>query len=211
VRGSVTSTGQPLVGCDLELGLDDLALVGADFYALGHIHMPQAWSIAGAPVVYPGSPRRTAFGELEEKGYVIVEFNGREVVSVERVPTPCTPMIQFASAWRDGHLVLDQAGLDVAGAEVRFRYSVPSDEREAARSAAAVLRDALLGQGALLVKVEEMVSTTVRARTPEIADALTLSDKLSALWVSQKNAPANDRRPRLLSKVLELEEKTNAA
>ena len=41
VRGSKTSHGQPLVGCDMELGLDDLALAGADFYALGHIHMPQ--------------------------------------------------------------------------------------------------------------------------------------------------------------------------
>ena len=60
VRGSRTSTGQPLTGCDMEIGLEDLALVGADLYALGHIHLPQDWTINDAPVIYPGSPRRTA-------------------------------------------------------------------------------------------------------------------------------------------------------
>lgn len=93
VRGSLTSVGQPLMGCDFELGLEDLALVGADFYGLGHIHMPQDWFIGEAPVVYPGSPRRTTFGELEVKGYVVAEFEGRKLVKWERVPTPCTPML----------------------------------------------------------------------------------------------------------------------
>lgn len=211
VRGSVTSVGQPLVGCDLELGLEDLSLVGADAYLLGHIHMPQAWDISGAPVIYPGSPRRTAFGELESKGYVIVEFDGAgHYVDVQRIETPCTPMKHFDCAWRDG-LVLDLAYQDVAGAEVRLRYSVPTDQRESARSAAESLRVALLSAGALSVKLEEQVTTVGRARQPEIAAALTLDDKLSALWGAQKNAPAKDRWPRLLAKVHELEEETHAA
>src|SRR5690606_22363173 len=74
VRGSVTSTGQPLVGCDLEVGLEDLALVGADAYALGHVHKGQRWELDGRPVVYPGSPRRTSFGEIEPKGYTLLEW-----------------------------------------------------------------------------------------------------------------------------------------
>jgi DNA repair exonuclease SbcCD nuclease subunit len=69
VRGSRVSTGQPLVGCDFELGLEDLALARASFYALGHVHMENVFDIAGAPAAYPGSPRRTAFGELEDKGW----------------------------------------------------------------------------------------------------------------------------------------------
>lgn len=213
VRGSVTSTGQPLVGCDLELGLDDLALVGADLSALGHIHMPQQWTIAGAPVVYPGSPRRTAFGELEEKGYVVVEFDGRELVSVTRVPTPCNPMLHVTATWTAGALVLTEPqDYQIAfGAEIRVRYRVPSDEREAARAAAAQVRDHLLGKGALLVKLEEEVMTTSRARSPEITAALTLDDKLAALWGAQKNAPVDTRRPRLLGKVHELEEEAKNA
>lgn len=216
VRGSVTSTGQPLVGCDLELGLDDLALAGADAYLLGHIHMPQQWKIGAAPVVYPGSPRRTAFGELEEKGYLLVEFEGREVLSLEWVPTPCAPMHHVAASWEHGALVFNEAdsnGDGIAyGTEIRLRYSVPSDEREAARAVAARVRDDLLAKGALSVKLEEVVSTTGRARQPQIAAALTLDDKLAALWGAQKNAPETERRPRLLAKVHELEEESvNAA
>lgn len=92
VCGSRTSTGQPLVGCDLEVGLEDLALCGADFYALGHIHLPQDWTINGAPVVYPGSPRRTAYGELEEKGYVVATLEAGRPVGWDRIPTPAAPM-----------------------------------------------------------------------------------------------------------------------
>lgn len=217
VRGSVTSVGQPLVGCDLELGLDDLALCQADAYLLGHIHMPQRWNIGDAPVIYPGSPRRTAFGELEEKAYTLLEFDeAGKLLSVEAVPTPCVPMHHLSAVWENGNLVLNEAeskGDDIAyGAEIRLRYSVPSDQREAAREMAGRVRDDLLAKGALLVKLEEMVATTTRARQPEIAAALTLDGKLAALWDAQKNAPDVARRPRLLSKVHELEEETvNAA
>lgn len=214
VRGSVTSTGQPLVGCDLELGLDDLALVDAQAFLLGHIHMPQQWMIGTAPVIYPGSPRRTAFGEIEDKGYVVVEFGAcGELVSVERVPTPSNAMLHLTAEWADGALVLvaPEADQVAYGAEIRLRYRVPSDEREAARAAAQQIRDLLIGKGALLVKVEEEVVTTSRSRTPEIAAAITLADKLGALWGGQKNGPAIERRPRLLSKVVELEEEAHAA
>lgn len=225
VRGSVTSVGQPLVGCDLELGLDDLALCRADAYLLGHIHMPQRWAIGAAPVVYPGSPRRTAFGELEAKGYTLLEFSDAgELISVESIPTPCVPMVHLQAQWVDAHVALpgdvvapaqlvpvwdDDA--EARGAEVRLRYETPSDQREAARAAVSALRERLVAAGALSVKVEEQVATTTRARQPEIAAALTLDDKLAALWNAQKNAPAAERRPRLLSKVHQLEEENENA
>ncbi len=223
VRGSVTSTGQPLVGCDLELGLDDLALVGADAYLLGHVHMPQQWKIGDAPVVYPGSPRRTAFGELEEKGYLLVEFEGRDLLSVEWIATPCAPMVHLEAHWAAEHVAPDDAvvpaGLvrlwdsdsEAKGAEVRLRYTTPSDTREAARAQALLLRDSLLTAGALSIKLEEEVKTVARARQPEIAAAVTLDGKLEALWEAQSNAPAAERRPRLLAKVHEIEGETNAA
>jgi exonuclease SbcD len=106
VRGSVTSTGQPLVGCDLEVGLEDLALVQADAYLLGHIHKGQAWEIAGAPCVYPGSPRRTSFGESEAKGYTIVTVEGH-AATTEFVELPTTPMLHFSGLWRDGAMQLE--------------------------------------------------------------------------------------------------------
>ena len=56
VGGSITSTGQPLVGCDMEIGLEDLALTGAAFTAIGHIHKGQEWTWNGAPIVYQVLP-----------------------------------------------------------------------------------------------------------------------------------------------------------
>ena len=86
--------------------MEDLALVGADAYVLGHIHKSQAWDIGGAPVIYPGSPRRTDFGELEPKGYVIVDVtDSGGVVSWEFVEAPATPMLHFEVFWDGSSLV----------------------------------------------------------------------------------------------------------
>lgn len=143
VRGSMTSVGQPLVGCDMELGLEDLAIAGADLIALGHIHMPQAWDVAGVPAVYPGSPRRTAFGEVEDKGYVVAEFDGPRLVSWERVVAPATPMVLLdVHVAADGTVSpVDLSGLD--GAEVRLRVHGAASARTAIRDASSELRAAL--------------------------------------------------------------------
>src|SRR5690606_13824034 len=187
VRGSITSTGQPLVGCDMELGLEDLALVGADAYALGHIHKGQRWEIEGRPVVYPGSPRRTAFGELEPKGYTILEWDAGHVRDTF-IEAPATPMIQLEGKWLDGQLVgLEHRSL--RGAEVRLRYSVPSDRREEAAVQARAWRDRIL-EDAVSCKVEEVVIAEARARAPEIARAMTLADKLAAYWSAKGFDPA---------------------
>jgi len=231
VRGSVTSTGQPLVGHDLELGLEVLALANADFVALGHIHKGQDWvhgaTLPVCPIVYPGSPRRTAFGELEPKGYVIAEFDGPACVGWMRVETPCARMIHLTANWVDAlDLALDSTGeirddvesglvfdshiSDVEGAEVRVRYVVESDKREAARAAAAEFRDGLLAAGAVNVKLEEEVEPTGSARAPEVARAKTLADKLLALWQARRTTPPEQRLHRLTDKASQLEEVARA-
>jgi DNA repair exonuclease SbcCD nuclease subunit len=248
VRNSVTSTGQPLVGMDMEIGLEDLALVGADAYALGHIHKGQHWTIGGgqhggmaehvdfhgapggAPVIYPGSPRRTAFGELEPKGYVIIEIedaedgdsvhaagrkeNGR--VTWTFVETPATPMVHILANWTTSESPDDEDGTprlyrhpenpDVAGAEVRLRYVVASDARDAAKRAAIEYRDELLARGAVSVKLEEEVLATTRARAPEVAAAKTLPEKLTALRASRGEVLTDERRERLEGKLAVLEQ-----
>lgn len=211
VRGSVTSTGQPLVGCDLEVGLEDLALARADLYALGHIHKGQRWEIDGAPVIYPGSPRRTAFGEVEPKGYVLARFEGRRLLAAEFVEAPATPMVALEADWRHGGLVLDGTAPDVSGAEVRLRYRVPSDQRDAARACAEVMRRAMVGDGAVIVKVEEEVTATTRARAPEVAAAKTLAEKLAALWRSRGESVSPEREERLLARLARLEEEATHA
>jgi DNA repair exonuclease SbcCD nuclease subunit len=114
VSGSITSTGQPLVGCDMEEGLEDIGLVDADFYGLGHIHKGQDWTWNGRWIGYPGSPRRTAFGETEEKCYLIVEFTAHAHAS------DCVSMLDDES----DHEHLTDAGTCTCGAEGRWDVTV---------------------------------------------------------------------------------------
>lgn len=217
VRGSVTSTGQPLVGCDMEIGLEDLALVGADFVALGHIHKGQEWTHDETAMVYPGSPRRTAFGEIEEKGYVVADLDrvdGEVEWTWERVVVPATPMLLIEADWCPAEVLEGARPLvitsktfptpeRVQSAEVRLRYRTPSDARDAARDVAELLREQMLRDGAIAVKLEEEVIPSTKARAPEIARAVTLIDKLGLVW-DRKNVPT-ERRERLRAKLAEIE------
>jgi DNA repair exonuclease SbcCD nuclease subunit len=222
VRGSRTSLGQPLVGCDYELGVEDLELSDCDVVALGHIHMRQTWNDGG--VFYAGSPRRTAFGEVESKGFTRVTFlravdatDGVEkwgAASIEHVELSATPMVLLESDWHHEHVGLpgdavvsaglsDVGNADVAGAEVRLRYNVPSDKRDAARAEAEAIRTRLLALGAASVTVEERVAATTRARLPEVAAANGLEAQLEAYWKAK--GVSEERRGRLLSMARSLE------
>jgi len=209
MRGSKTSTGQELVGCDLELGLDDLALVGADFYGLGHIHMHQRWATPDAPVFYPGSPRRCNFGEAEPKGFIVADLVDDEV-QWSFVETPARRMVTLDYSF-DGELhpvgstVLEVLS-HVSDTEFRLRYRVPADQRDAAKTAVEKERQLLLENGAHSVKVEPQIIATTRARAPEVATAQTLTEKLEALWAARNDVPEPERGERLLGKARTLEE-----
>lgn len=210
VRGSVTSTGQPLVGCDLEVGIEDLALARAQLYALGHIHKGQSWDVGGAPAIYPGSPRRTAFGEIEAKGYTIARFTDGQLVGHTFVEAPATPMVHVEATWTGtGWRFAQPIGEEqdaFRGAETRFRYAVPADQRDAARAAAEETRTNFIEDGgAVSVKLEEVVLAETRARAPEIAAATTTADKLSALWASKGVLLSTERRTSVLAKLTTLE------
>jgi DNA repair exonuclease SbcCD nuclease subunit len=239
MRGSKTSEAQPpLVGHDFELTLEDLAIVGASFYALGHIHQGQelkplfadapgtlysftegksvsTFGKAFAPVVYPGSPRRCNFGEPEPKGYVVGEFEGDRLVSWERIPTPCAPMLTVDVRFERGSLVLSNEDANLIeknpGAEVKIRYDVPADQRVAAKAAGEDLAELLkVCGGAAKVDLDDTVIAETRARAPEVAAARTMPDQLVAHWTSTGFEPG-ERRGRLLEMARFLEEKVRDA
>lgn len=239
VRGSVTSTGQPLVGCDMEVSLNDLALARADVVALGHIHKGQTWSTTtddgiSVPIVYPGSPRRTAFGELEPKGWTLLTLNparkvdmatdahgdiidrGHDLWTCETrfVELPAASMVLLEVRWSGPQCFTDE--LDKLGpliaeglrletqCEVRLRYTVPSEERSVARAAALEWENAAISEGAL-VKVEEIVESAQRARAPEVAAARSTRDKLTAWWASRDDEYAKAHGAAMLVKLAEIE------
>ncbi len=211
VTGSLTSTGQPLVGMDMEVGLDDLALAHADAVALGHIHMPQGWEYTQnarrAPVIYAGSPRRTSYGEVEDKSYLLLSFEGPGAPDVQRISTPCQQMVLIEAQWAPDQGLVTNGCENVVrpDADVRLRVLVAADQREAARVAASELRYKLLGSGAERVTVEEVVEPTATARDTTVAEAGTVADKLRALWRLRGKELPPGQAPRVLGRLAEIE------
>jgi exonuclease SbcD len=231
VRGARMGAHAPATVA-FNLGLEDLALVGADLVHLGHLHEFQAWSwsVDGreVPILYPGSPFANTWGETERKGYVVVDFDqevcgcphgyarggcgacdNRGAIGWDFVPTMATPLVHLEYDWQGaehglaGELV-PYSTTSVAGAEVRLRYTVRGDYREAAARAAEELRGRLLAEGALRVELDPVIQPTVRARAPEITSAPDVPEKL-ALWARGQGCEES-RVDRLRGMVTGLEE-----
>jgi len=202
VDGSVTSTGQPLVGQAFNVGLSDLALAGAHLGVMAHVHKPQEWTFDGVTYAYTGSPYRTAYGETEEKSVLLAEFDGPRLVSLERIPTPCAGMMLGEDEWSCDCWLRGWPGIDpdkAAGAEVRLRWRVAADQRDAARAAAEKVRADLLARGALSVKLEEVVRPHATARAPEVGAAEGLAAQLDAYWRAARVELQAERKTRVMA------------
>lgn len=192
LRGAIPQIGQPeRRGWELEVSLDDLARVGAVHYALGHIHAAQRWQVGafGRWAEYVGSSRRTTFGEVEDKRYLLLQVHGGEVESVP-VPVPAAPMLLAESAWEKGgwkvapetivaavREAAEKAGPGVVP-EVRFAYHVAAEESAAARLAMGEVREAVEALGARFVPAPKVIATRP-VRSPSIARASSLAEKVA--------------------------------
>lgn len=201
VEGAKTSTGQPLCGMPMSVGADDLRLAMCDAYALGHVHLPSSF---GDDMFYTGSPRRTAFGEVERKSYVLYETDTK---TWERIEIPCTPMLLVDAVWHLDRLDWAMVGASsFEGAEVRLRFTCPADQREAAVAAAERLKAEWLEAGAVDVKLDPVTTTVTTAKAPEVAAADTTAGKLRALWTHRAEDIPPERADRLLGKLAEIEQ-----
>lgn len=79
VRDSTGSSYLPIFPEDIEGS-------GADYVALGHIHVRTEFQCGTATCVYPGSPEPLDFGEVGEHGVYLVEL-GKGSVKTKFVPT----------------------------------------------------------------------------------------------------------------------------
>lgn len=68
VGGAYVSESQQLIGRDIEISKDQIALANADLVCLGHIHYHQE---VAPTIFYSGSIYRQDWGELEDKGFYI--------------------------------------------------------------------------------------------------------------------------------------------
>jgi len=215
VDGATTDHEQPIVGGDMAVSVQDLALLDVPFFGVGHVHAQNAWKWNGVEVVYPGALIHRNFGEPGPKGYVIAEFDGPRLVGWERIASPATRMILLEAVWEGPDRAFCRnlpSDLNFEnGAEIRLRYSVDSDKRDAAKHAAAKVAAVLKERGAVSVKVEECVRPVIRARAPEIAAATSLVDKLAALRKARGQALPAARIERLNAKICQVEEECHHA
>jgi exonuclease SbcD len=206
VSGCVTPTGQTMTGNDLEVGLDDLALAGADVVLLGHIHQSQQWRGPGL-VSYSGPPYPTSWGELHQTSFSVVEIDGdtAKLVSFVRIPMPHRPMAKFdieftGEIGADGNWLASATSgefdriKELGDVEVKCCYSVPKEI--AAQVDDTYVRTMFEVNGLTLAAVERTIKATTRERIADIASKETTRDQYLAVC----QAKGEDARPGALVK-----------
>lgn len=177
VTGSETSTGQVLMGGDIQLSVADLSLANPDYVALGHIHKAQ--QRLPQHISYAGSPYHLNFGELEPKGFKIVTFDDRgELADIEFIETPSRPRQVLDAYWNTEFRRWEApAQMPVKGADVRLRLYAPAHEME--NEFIPGIEKAYLDAGVHSLKIETIPTTENRIRAAELADAKTIREELA--------------------------------
>ncbi len=170
VTGSQLSTGQTMVGRDLEFTTGDLQLANCDLYCLGHIHKSQFWG----NIFYSGDLTRLNHGETEAKGFYIHELPHTGNVGISRfIQTPARAM----RTKRPEGLPGIEAVEDVQQGElIRIVYDVA--EADIGKVDEQAIIDAALAKGAADVKIEKNIIPTVRIRAEGISRETHLEGKL---------------------------------
>lgn len=194
VRGTKMPNGQPI---DDGISIDDLAMVGADYYALGDIHKPQrVGEKRGLHAYYPGSMFATKdWNEADiEFGFNRVEIDVGSV-KVERVsyPHPLHKKIEVSAPF-----VLSSG--EFRGAKTWIEISATAEEAAAIDCEA--VKASLLAFGAhpdSRVTIKRLTSATVRAG--EISILKKLREKFSLWMLNSKKTPT----PAMLEKCDQVE------
>lgn len=195
VDGSVTTSAQPILGAELNIGLGDLALAGAHMVVMGHVHQAQHWDHGGVPMAYCGSALRHTYGEPEAKSILYAEVAGDGAVTWERIPTPARPMHLLTGRYTAGKLEVPLPPTwEQRDADIRIRYYVAEAEAAAAAIAVRELRAALLAAGAADVQPEPVRELVTTVRAPEVVAAATVEAQLAARWGKRLESAATQAR-----------------
>lgn len=182
MTGAEMSNGQVTVGEELEFSLEDLSQMNCDYVAMGHIHKMQIFKLpSGGTAAYSGSIGRLNFGEPEEKGFLVPEFEGQRVKDVKFYQTPARRFALHSIEWDESGLEgilteADKCAANCQGADVRFRYTIPEEEKNSIKRD--VLEKMFMDAGARRVKIEFSIIPKNRTRSAGISKLATLPEKL---------------------------------
>ena len=172
VTGAETSSGQILPGQEIAIATSVLALTGADYYGLGHIHRsqeitPRMW--------YAGSTYHVNFGETETKSFNVIEF-GKERIEVKVIDIPPRRMALHEARLdaTAGAITDENQTQDWFDADLRVRIYLLQEQ-------ASVITDDDIRKrypGAYSYKIERLVIPEERVRTEMITTVRTLREKI---------------------------------
>ena len=177
VAGSEVSTGQTLAGLTVELSPGDLANLGCEYVALGHIHKAQTWM--DGRVAYSGSPLAMNYGEAEAKGYCVVQIGDN--FSHAFVEGPAPPVVTLTVDWRAdactkpcpwalGSQYPKDTQLTVDGQRVRIQIQRTSDQPAVDRDQVQTMLETW---GAVEVQVEVQTQHVQAIRSTKAIEART--------------------------------------
>lgn len=179
VGGAFISESQQLVGRDIEVSRDQIALANADLVCLGHIHYAQK---IGDNIFYSGSVYRKDFGEMERKGFYIHEIGGdsrfietptRRLVKIEADLTNPTPDLNIYDL--DAFIYAHPRDT-IKGAFVRCQFRLWQDE--AAKLNKPEIEKTLLSLGAEAVEFRCSYVPRENVRSARILTLSSLREKI---------------------------------
>lgn len=170
-----------------------------DYGALGHIHERQQvankWH-------YSGDPYQLTHGESGAKGYLLVNVVRGQAPEVMFSPIESWSMRTIQLEWLDDKLV-GPDGWDKSHVEnqhIKIRIKTPPD-LDPKRLKTEKLKERILALGALSVDFKRDTETVHTERMPELREAKTDDERLSAVLRERVNA---DRLPRLMERFGEI-------
>ena len=161
VSGASMCNGQ-ILSNNTEIGRDDLALVGADYYALGHIHLAQ--EIGTLPAYYPGSAYPVNWGELDQKGFNLVTLKADKEARIKRISYPHPPRKKITIDFSNTNDLLDN--YDLKGYQVWIEVKIKKADAESGFDPK-ILEKLILEDGAMpgsKVTLSIIPTETVRAQ-----------------------------------------------
>ena len=183
-------------GTGIAISIDDLASIGADYYALGHIHKPQ--QVGTLPAYYAGSIYPKDFGETHKAGFNFVEI-GKGSANVQRIDFSHPQNMKIESG---ADFSVDAMGAegDFSGKKVWLEITCTKEERVLLdeEKILSEIRSHGAEEGSR-VTISEIPTETVRAA--EITEAAGVSEKFK-VWAENSGVEVKDS---ILQKITELD------
>jgi exonuclease SbcD len=180
VAGSKLSTGQVLVGHEIDIPYDSMMLADPDLICLGHIHLPQQ---IGDRAFYSGSLYSLNWGEMERKGFYIHTLDGKKLIESRFIETPTKKLVRFAfdqtSTDPGINMSFDESLEYISGAYVRIDITTWQDE--ASKINKEELSESLKRYGALDVDIRIIRVPRQTVRSESVLKVNTLRDKIKAM------------------------------